>query len=238
MNNLAVITARSGSKSLKDKNIKLLGDRPLLAYSIEAAKESGMFDKIFVSTDSGQYAEISRQYGADVPFLRSEEIAGDHASSWDAVREALEQYEKLGQRFDTVTLLQPTSPLRSADDIVRGYQLFAEKEADYVIGVCRTEHSPLWCNTLPEDMSMDGFISREIDSKPRQELPDYYRINGALYIVRVSALSGVDDMYHQGCYAYVMPPERSIDIDTAFDFKLAELFMTQMNNSENQGDGT
>ena len=238
MNNLAVITARSGSKGLKDKNIKLLGDRPLLAYSIEAAKESGMFDKVFVSTNSGQYAEISRQYGADVPFLRSEEIAGDHASSWDAVREALEQYEKLGQRFDTVTLLQPTSPLRSADDIVRGYQLFAEKEADYVIGVCRTEHSPLWCNTLPEDMCMDGFISKEIDSKPRQELPDYYRINGALYIVRVSALPDVDDMYHQGCYAYVMPPERSIDIDTAFDFKLAELFMTQIKNSENQGDGT
>ncbi len=237
MNNLAVITARSGSKGLKDKNIKLLGDRPLLAYSIEAAKESGMFDKVFVSTDSEQYARISRQYGADVPFLRSEKIAGDHASSWDAVREALAQYEKLGQRFDTVTLLQPTSPLRSAADIVNGYQLFAGKEADYVIGVCPTEHSPLWCNTLPADMSMDGFISKEIDSKPRQELPDYYRINGALYIVRVSALPGVDDMYHQGCYAYVMPPERSIDIDTEFDFKLAELFMTQMKNSENQGDG-
>lgn len=232
MNNLAVITARSGSKGLKDKNIKLLKGHPLLAYSIEAAKDSGMFDRIFVSTDSEQYAEISRKYGADVPFLRAEEIAGDHASSWDAVREAVEQYEKLGQRFDTVTLLQPTSPLRSADDIIKGYRLFMEKEADYVIGVCPAEHSPLWCNTLPEDMSMDGFISKEIDSKPRQELPDYYRINGALYIVRVSALSGVDDMYHQGCYAYIMPPERSIDIDTAFDFKIAELFMTQIENPE------
>lgn len=238
MNNLAVITARSGSKGLKDKNIKMLGGRPLMVYSIEAALDSGMFDTVFVSTDSEQYAQIARQYGAEVPFLRSEGIAGDHASSWDAVREALEQYEKLGQRFDTITLLQPTSPLRSADDIVKGYQLFAEKEADYVIGVCRTEHSPLWCNTLPEDMSMDGFISKEIDSKPRQELPDYYRINGALYIVRVSALSGVDDMYHSGCYAYVMPPERSIDIDTAFDFKVAELFMVQTDNSENQGEGT
>lgn len=238
MNNLAVITARSGSKGLKDKNIKMLGDRPLLAYSIEAALDSGMFNTVFVSTDSEQYAQIARQYGADVPFLRSEEIAGDHASSWDAVREAVGQYEKLGQRFDTIALLQPTSPLRSADDIVKGYQLFAEKEADYVIGVCRTEHSPLWCNTLPEDMSMDGFISKEIDSKPRQELPDYYRINGALYIVRVSALDGVDDMYHQGCYAYVMPPERSIDIDTSFDFKVAELFMARTENSENRGEGT
>lgn len=233
MNNLAVITARSGSKGLKDKNIKLLKDRPLLAYSIEAAKDSGMFDSIFVSTDSEEYARIAKQYGAEVPFLRAEEIAGDHASSWDAVREAVYGYEKLGRRFDTVTLLQPTSPLRSAEDIVRGYRTFAEKEADYVIGVCCTEHSPLWCNTLPEDMSMDGFISKEIDEKPRQALPDYYRINGALYIVRVSALGGVDDMYHQGCYAYVMPPERSIDIDTEFDFKVAELFMERMKNFGN-----
>ena len=117
MHNLAVITARSGSKGLKDKNIKLLGDRPLLAYSIEAAKDSGMFEKIFVSTDSELYAETARQYGADVPFLRARSIAGDNASSWDAVREAVQGYEKLGQRFDTVTLLQPTSPLRRAEDI-------------------------------------------------------------------------------------------------------------------------
>lgn len=227
MNNLAVITARSGSKGLKDKNIKLLGSRPLLVYSIAAARDSGMFAQVFVSTDSEQYAEISREYGADVPFLRSEEIAGDHASSWDAVREALERYERLGQKFDTVTLLQPTSPLRSAADIVNGYRLLCEKEADYVIGVCRTDHSPLWCNTLPDDMSMDGFIGKEVYNKSRQELPVYYRINGALYIARVPALDGVKDIYRQGCYAYVMPPERSIDIDTDFDFKLAELYMAQ-----------
>ena len=175
MHNLAVITARSGSKGLKDKNIKLLGDRPLLAYSIEAAKDSGMFEKIFVSTDSELYAETARQYGADVPFLRARAIAGDNASSWDAVREAVQGYEKLGQRFDTVTLLQPTSPLRRAEDIRQGYQRFIEKEADYVIGVCCTEHSPLWCNTLPKDMSMDGFISKEIDEKPRQDLQRYFR---------------------------------------------------------------
>lgn len=225
MNHLAIITARSGSKGLKDKNIRLLCGKPLLAYSIEAAIQSGMFAKVFVSTDSEQYAEIARTYGADVPFLRSEEIAGDHASSWDAVSEALRQYEGLGQYFDTVTLLQPTSPLRNADDIIKGYQLFYKKEADYVISVSQTEHSPLWCNTLPDDMSMDQFISKEIYTKPRQELPAYYRINGALYIARVSALGGVSDMYRQGCYAYIMPAERSIDIDTTFDFRLAELLM-------------
>ena len=229
MKNLAVITARSGSKGLKDKNIKLLGKYPLLAYSIKAAKESGMYDEIFVSTDSERYAEIAREYGAGVPFLRSDKIAGDNASSWDAVREALDKYQELGKTFDTVTLLQPTSPLRSAEDIRNGYQIFEEKNADYVIGVCQTDHSPLWCNTLPEDLSMADFISKEIDSKPRQELPDYYRINGALYIVRVDKLDGVTDMYHSGCFAYVMPQERSVDIDTEFDFKLAELLMGEKN---------
>ena len=225
MNNLAVITARSGSKGLKDKNIKMLKDKPLLAYSIEAAKQSGIFSKIFVSTDSERYAETARKYGADVPFLRSEKIAGDSASSWDAVRESLCRYEDLGQQFDTVCLLQPTSPLRSSEDIINGYQLFIEKEADYVISVCQTEHSPLWSNTLSADMSMDGFIDKEIYSKPRQELPIYYRINGAVYIVRVSALDRVDNLYCKGCYAYVMPMERSIDIDTALDFQMAELLM-------------
>lgn len=225
MNNLAVITARSGSKGLKDKNIKMLKDKPLLAYSIEAAKQSGIFSKIFVSTDSERYAETARKYGADVPFLRSEKIAGDSASSWDAVRESLCRYEDLGQQFDTVCLLQPTSPLRSSEDIINGYQLFIEKEADYVISVCQTEHSPLWSNTLSADMSMDGFIDKEIYSKPRQELPVYYRINGALYIVRVSVLDRVDNLYCKGCYAYVMPMERSIDIDTALDFQMAELLM-------------
>lgn len=225
MNNLAVITARSGSKGLKDKNIKMLKDKPLLAYSIEAAKQSGIFSKIFVSTDSERYAETARKYGADVPFLRSEKIAGDSASSWDAVRESLCRYEDLGQQFDTVCLLQPTSPLRSSEDIINGYQLFIEKEADYVISVCQTEHSPLWSNTLSTDMSMDGFIDKEIYSKPRQELPVYYRINGALYIVRVSVLDRVDNLYCKGCYAYVMPMERSIDIDTALDFQMAELLM-------------
>ncbi len=229
MKNLAVITARSGSKGLKDKNIKYLGKYPLLVYSIKAAIKSNMFDEIFVSTDSEKYAQIAKEYGASVPFLRSANIAGDHVSSWDAVSEAIERYKELGKEFDTVTLLQPTSPLRNGEDIQNGYRLFEEKKADFVIGVCLTDHSPLWCNTLPEDLCMSGFISKEIDSKPRQELPDYYRINGALYIVRTAKLESVTDMYHSGCYAYVMPKERSIDIDTEIDFRLAELLMQEYN---------
>ena len=111
MNNLAIIPARSGSKGLKDKNIKLLNGKPLIAYSIEAAKKSEIYSHILVSTDSERYGEIAIQYGAEVPFYRSEENASDVASSWDVVKEALKKYQEMGIVFDTFTLLQPTSPL-------------------------------------------------------------------------------------------------------------------------------
>lgn len=160
--------------------------------------------------------------GANVPFLRSENIAGDSASSWDAVSEALEWYKQTGKNFETVTLLQPTSPLRIAEDIVNGYKLFEEKKASAVVAVCEMDHSPLWSNVLPSDLSMDGFIRDEVKNKSRQDLPNYYRINGALYIVRTEVLNNISDMYNDKCYAYVMPGERSVDIDTELDFAIAE----------------
>ncbi len=107
MKNLAIIPARSGSKGLKDKNIKLLNNKPLLAYSIEVAKASGVFDKIIVSTDSEKYALIAKEYGADVPYLRDEQLANDTASSWDVAKDILNKYKEQGITFDTVTLLQP-----------------------------------------------------------------------------------------------------------------------------------
>ncbi len=224
MKNLAIITARSGSKGLKDKNIKMLNGKELMAYSIIAAQESEMFEEIYVSTDSVLYADIARKWGANVPFLRSDSISGDKASSWDAVREAVKEYGKLGKFFDTVTLLQPTSPLRTSDDIRNGYIFFDEKKANYVVGVCEMEHSPLWSNTLPNTCSMSGFMTPESD-KPRQELPVYYRLNGALYIVRTQCLTEPMDWYGDKSFAYIMPRERSIDIDSELDFKMAEFML-------------
>lgn len=140
MNNLAIIPARSGSKGLKDKNIKLLNGKPLIAYSIEAAKKSEIYSHILVSTDSERYGEIAIQYGAEVPFYRSEENASDVASSWDVVKEVLKKYQEMGIVFDTFTLLQPTSPLRKYEDIKKAYELFKEKDAIAVVSVCEMEH--------------------------------------------------------------------------------------------------
>lgn len=225
MKNLAVITARSGSKGLKDKNIKLLNGKPLLAYSIEAAIQSKIFDEVYVSTDSAKYAAIAKEYGASVPFMRDEENAGDKASSWDTIAEALDKYQKLGKKYDTVCLLQPTSPLRTAEDIQKGYKLFEKNGAKAVIGVTETDHSPLWCGTLPKNQNLESFISKETLEKPRQELPAYYRINGALYILKTTEICSKPKLYEKDCFAYIMEKNHSVDIDDEIDFKLAECLM-------------
>lgn len=223
MKSIAIIPARSGSKGLKDKNIKDLCGKPLIAYSIEAALRSKMFDTVMVSTDSEKYAEISRQYGAEVPFLRSKTTSGDNAGSWDVVREVLDNYKALGKEFDSVMLLQPTSPLRTVEDIVNAFQLKEEKRANAVVSVCEVDHSPLWSNTLPESLSMNGFI-KSIDA-PRQQLPTYYRINGAIYLADTDLVYSKKRIYDNNCFAYIMPRECSIDIDTQLDVDLVHLLM-------------
>lgn len=227
MNHIAIIPARSGSKGLSDKNIKCLAGKPMLAYTLEAAAETQLFDCIHVSTDSEKYAQIARACGADVPFLRNAELSGDAAGSWEVVRWVLAQYEKQGRVFERVTLLQPTSPLRTAEDLLAAHRLFEEKQADAVVAVCEMDHSPLWSNTLPADGSMNGFLDRAA-AVGRQKLPVYYRINGAIYMLKAALLSADGaGLYREGTYAYVMPKERSIDIDDAFDFAVAETLMRQ-----------
>lgn len=225
MRNIAVIPARSGSKGLKDKNIKILKGKPLMAYTIEAARKSNLFNEIFVSTDSVEYGAIAREFGASVPFLRSEELSSDNASSWDVVKDALLTYKKLGKEFDTVALLQPTSPLRNSDDIVNAYDQMKNKNANAVVAVCEVDHPPLWCNTLPEDDSMVNFIRKDIRNRPRQQLDTYYRINGALYIAKVPIVLGKKDIYETKSFAYKMDRKRSIDIDNELDFKIAQMIM-------------
>lgn len=224
MKNLAVIPARSGSKGLKDKNIKLVAGKPLIAYSINAAQESEVFDRIIVSTDSQKYADIAITLGAEVPFLRSKKMASDNASSWDTLREVLKNYSDMGENFDTVCLLQPTSPLRMATDIINAYHIFLDKRAYSVVSICESDHSPLWMNTLPSDNSLDGFL--RTDNTGRHSLERYYRLNGAIYVVDVELLMKSNNIYNNS-FAYIMPIERSIDIDTEFDIEMAEFLLAR-----------
>ena len=139
MKNIAIIPARSGSKGLKDKNIRLLNGKPLLAYTIEAALKSKCYDTVMVSTDSKKYAKIAMEYGAEVPFLRGDENSKDNASPWEVVKEVLLKYKELGKEFDTFTLLQPTSPLRNAKDIKNAYAELKEKNANAVVSMCELD---------------------------------------------------------------------------------------------------
>lgn len=224
MSNIAIIPARSGSKGIKDKNIKDLCGKPLIAYTIESALQSGKFDEVMVSTDSEKYAKIAKRYGANVPFLRSTDNSTDSASSWDMVEEVLSGYQRNGKIFDTFCLLQPTSPLRNAKDIVNAYELYEEKASFSVVSVCEAEHSPLWCGQLPESHEFINFID-ENSMKQRQACGKFYRINGAIYIVNIRRFGQEHFLYQSGSYAYIMSAERSVDIDTEMDFKLAEFHL-------------
>lgn len=224
MRNLAIIPARSGSKGLPDKNIKQLCGKPLMAYTIEAAIMSSCFDEVMVSTDSVKYADIAKQYGASVPFMRSSKTSSDTASSWDMVEEVLDSYRKIGKEFDSFCLLQPTSPLRTAEDISSAYNLYIEKASFAVVSVCEAEHSPLWCGHLPESREFVNFVHIE-DIKQRQSGSKFYRLNGAIYIVNVDRFKNDKFLYQNGSYAYVMDQEKSVDIDSEIDFMYASLIV-------------
>lgn len=227
MRRIAIIPARSGSKGLPDKNILPLNGKPLLAYTIEAAIASHCFDTVMVSTDSETYAQIARDYGAEVPFLRSASNSGDQAGSWDVVSEVLEGYLQYNLTFEVVCLLQPTSPLRDSKAIVKAIELMDQKQANAIVGVCEVDHSPLWANTLPKDGSLLGFLRSEVISTPRQSLPTYFRINGAIYLVKTEYLSKSRNLYGDGCFAYVMDKRSSVDIDDEVDFALAQALLGQ-----------
>ena len=226
MKNLAIIPARSGSKGLKNKNILDLNGKPLMAWTIEAAVQSGEFDEVMVSTDSEEYAKIGIRYGAHAPFIRSTETATDKASSWDVVAEVLNGYRKLGKLFDTFCLLQPTSPLRNAEDIREAYTLYRDRTDFAVVSVCEAEHSPLWCGHLPDNLELLDFINEEA-MQQRQAGEKYYRLNGAIYIVNSRKFFKDRFLYKKGSFAYVMPQERSVDIDTEMDFKFASLLLRE-----------
>ena len=216
---LAIIPARSGSKGLKDKNIKMTNGKPLIAYTIEAAQNSKIFEDIIISTDSEKYAEIAKKYGGSVPYLRDKKLANDNAKSSDVILDILNKVEK---KYDSFILLQPTSPLRTEKNIIEAYKMYLEKKANSVVSVCEMEHSPLWANSLNEERRMDSFLKGIDVNGNRQELEIYYRINGALYIANVEYFKKYQDFYYKDSYAYIMEKENSIDIDDELDFKIAE----------------
>lgn len=221
---LAIIPARSGSKGLKDKNIKTLNGKPLVAYTIEAALKSGVFEDVVVSTDSEKYKKISEEYGAWVPFLRSGNLAKDNISTNDVIEEVLLKLKDVGKEYDSLMILQPTSPLRDKDDIQNSVKLFYEKNANAVVSMCECDHSPLLTKALDENMQLDGFLS-DLKQTRRQDFEKFYRLNGAIYLIKVNYFLRCKDFYKENSFAFVMNKKKSIDIDDIYDFEYAEFLM-------------
>lgn len=227
---LGIIPARGGSKGVPRKNIKLLGGKPLIAYTIEAALESGL-DSVVVSTDDEEIAEIAKEYRAEVPFMRPGNLASDTAASMPVAIHALHEMERINDTlYDAVMLLQPTTPFRTSADIDEAIRLIEEKQSDSVISVVDVGGThPARMKYLKNDFLIDPPFCEAKEGQNRQELEPMYIRNGAIYLTRRDVL--LKGTYKgNSCVALIMPSLRSVNIDTLFDFDYAEWLHTKQNS--------
>jgi N-acylneuraminate cytidylyltransferase/CMP-N,N'-diacetyllegionaminic acid synthase len=221
---LAIIPARGGSKRLPNKNILPLAGKPMLLWTVESAMQSKYLDEIILSTDSDDIIKVVENYKIKT-IKRPLELASDTAKTIDVVKHVIENIDK---KYDFIVLLQPTSPLRTSKHIDEAIEQLIKLNADAVISVTEVDHSPLWCNILPESLSMENFISEDIKHKRSQELPKFYRLNGAIYICKTKKLIEENTFFlKKNVYAYIMDKKSSIDIDEELDFKLAEIILKE-----------
>jgi N-acylneuraminate cytidylyltransferase len=219
---LAVITGRGGSKGLPRKNVLEVGGRPMVAWSVLAAKASRYLDRVVLSSDDPEIIAAAGEAGCDVPFVRPPELATDDASIADVVLHAL---DTVGESFDIVVLLQATSPLRSAADIDGTLEMLERSGAPACLTVTPPAKPPYWMVRVAADGRMSRVVEPPGPADRRQQLPAVYAFNGAVYAVRVDEFRLHRSFNGPGTLAYVMPPERSVDVDTRMDLLLARALM-------------
>lgn len=228
---LAILPARGGSKGIPGKNIKLLGNKPLIAWTIEAAKNSRYIDRIVISTDSNEIADVSRQFGADVPFMRPVELASDSAKTSDAIIHAIKWLSENDKaNYDYFVLLQPTSPLRNEIHIDKSIEtIINDKNAGSLVSVREVKENPHLMKVISEDGYLDNLITTDKSDNRRQDLPGVYILNGAIYISKTDEYLVNPSFYSGNCLPFVMNYESSIDIDDITDFHLAEYLLNKAN---------
>lgn len=225
---LAIIPARGGSKGVPRKNIKEIGGKPLIYYTIEAALNSKHIDRIIVSTDDEEIAEIAKSFGAEVPFLRPPEMATDTARAIDAYLYTVERLnEGIEQGIDDFVVLLPTAPLRSAQDIDNAVDIFRNNNASSVISVVQAEHPPTWYKKISDAGVLEDLFEESNNALNRQEAEMTFLPNGAIYIFNYNSLKNTKNYYNEKTYAYIMSRINSVDIDTDLDFMFAELLINQ-----------
>lgn len=221
---LALITARGGSKRLPRKNVLPFCGQPLLAWSVQAAKQAEHVDRVILSSDDPEIIAAAREAGCEVPFVRPPELASDEASSVDVALHALDALAMQGDHFQWITLLQPTSPLRTAEDIDGSLRACVQAGAHSALGVTAPERSPFVMFTVNGAGSLDPLCNRGIDLQTArsQDFPPVLAINGAIFLTRVDWLREHRAFYGAGTIPWTMAQQRSINIDTPWDFALGQ----------------
>lgn len=227
---LGIVTARSGSQRMLNKNIRELFGKPLFVWSVLAGMNCPEIEKIIVSTDSKEYQDIAISAGAHCPWLRDASLASNEASSIDTVKDLLERYPEAIDKYKGLVLLQPTSPLRTAEDISTAIKIYESTSAPAVVSVCETECPPAWIGKLEENNIMDNFASSDSKGLRSQDFEQWHRLNGAIYLIGISQFLETLDFIPKGTRAYIMPRERSIDIDNEIDFIFAHAILSQQKN--------
>ena len=228
---LCTICARGGSKGVKNKNIKPINNKPLIAYTIEQAKESGLFEHIVISSDSQDILNIAKEYGAEVFFQREEELSNDRAGKLDVIRDAFmrsEAYYK--ERFSYLIDLDATAPLRDTADILNAFKQFLEDDNDNLITAMPSRRSPYF-NLVEVDKNNRVTLSKKLEEsvKRRQDAPKSYDMNASIYIWKRDVILNSNTLFLEKTGLYVMPEERSIDIDNELDYKFVAFLMKEKN---------
>lgn len=221
---LGLIPARGGSKGLPRKNVLSFVGKPLIAWTIEAGRASRFIDKLVVSTDDAQIAEVALRWGAEVPFIRPAELANDDTPAMRYILHALDMLPG----FEYLVLLQPTSPLRTANDIDEAIGKCIGAGGPACVSVTKTDKSPHWMYMLGENDRIVPILRPDGCSTNRQELLPAYLLNGAIYVADIEWLKVSRTFLSSRTIAYNMPTERSIDIDTYLDFQIGEMLFSKV----------
>ena len=228
---VCVIPARGGSKGVPRKNIKILGSKPLIAYTIEQALQSKYIDRIVVSTEDREIADISRQYGAEVPFMRPVVLAGDQVATIDVLLHAINWLEEDKYAFDIIVLLHTTTPLRVVKDIDSCIEMLLGTKADNIFSVTEAHRNPYF-NMVEINQNGKVQLSKKGTFTSRQSAPKVYDMNSSIYVWWKDLLKKETKIFLENSQVYVMPKIRSIDIDDDIDFRIAEVVMAEQNRNK------
>jgi CMP-N,N'-diacetyllegionaminic acid synthase len=229
---LGLITARGGSKGVPKKNIKIVAGKHLIVWTIEAALKSSMLNRVVLSTDDKIIAEIGKNNNAEVPFLRPEILAQDNSPHIDVIFNAINWLiDNENWCPDYILLLQPTSPLRTCQDIDNVISMGIEKNADSVVSVCMSQVHPYKMKIINRAGKMIDYTEKPKGYLPRQKLPDIYFENGALYLIKTKVLLEQKTLFPENTIPYVMSEQNSLDIDTEWDVEIADLILTNKSSA-------